>query len=453
MVGPVPPLCTGASGNKHLLAVCYHNVGETAVSPYVEHGSQVELTGVVCCTFCMYQDESPNPEVWQDVVKSPVRSVAQLFRAKGVPSPFSHPWGRSFRATGRPSTPAHCEVFQFQAKVEEAVLPQLLKQSGFNAVYVIPRGWNREVLQGWSVIWLSATKGEIERQAALLPEQHGLVRGKSRFGIRVPTAHFARLFAQLRPGDAVPDSFDVKVLYKIGPIPQGATAEVVLQWARKLPWLIRVIKTLGPSFWLVGAACPPPSETLTFNQQPVLAAPVKSREVQQPVVQAGGPIPSRNAGPVDESSSDPWLLSDPWSSYKASKAAAAASSHGPSLPVAPGPPLKTPDPQVQAQLQAQQQRIAEMGRSLQELRDGQTAANQERAADKHQLQQEIAGVRNEVQGLGAGLRQQLQSQLDSFTAAQQNQERQMNAGLDELKQLIMATSEQRKARRLPEPEL
>ncbi|CAE7245371.1 unnamed protein product [Symbiodinium necroappetens] len=452
---PDPETCSGrastpvlrrATGGKHLIAVCYHNLGDTAISPFVQHGSQVEISGVVCCTFCMHRDECPSTEMWHETVQAPVRSVAQLFKAKGVQSPFSHPWGRSYRSAGRPSQALHCDVFQFQAKVEEDVLAPLLKQSGFNRVYVTPRGWNREVLQGWSVIWLSSSKHDLERQAALLPEQHGLVRGKSRFGIRVPTSSFARLFQQLRPGDAVPESFDVKALFKVGPIPPGATADTVLQWARKLHWQIRVIKTLGPSFWLVGSPGAPPSETLTFNQQPVLVSPVKGREVHQAVVQAGGPLPSRRQGattPVD-----PWLSSDPWSAYLAAKT---DGQHppGPSMPVAPLPPSRTVDPQVQSQLHAQEHRLNELEQHLRGLREGQVAADHERAADKQQLQQEIAGVRGEVQCLGAGLQQQLQAQLDSLGAAQRSQEQQMNAGLNDLKQLILSQTDQRKARRLP----
>ena len=108
---PDPETCSGrastpvlhrATGSKHLIAVCYHNLGDTAISPFVQHGSQVEISGVVCCTFCMHRDECPSTEMWHETVQAPVRSVAQLFKAKGVQSPFSHPWGR-FCWTPQPS--------------------------------------------------------------------------------------------------------------------------------------------------------------------------------------------------------------------------------------------------------------------------------------------------------------------------------------------------------------
>ena len=447
------PVVHRETGCKHLLAVCYHNVGDTAISPFVEHGSQVELAGTVCCTLSMHRDECPTEEAWQEAVQAPVRTVAQAFKPQGLSGPFSHPWGRSFRASGRPSQPAHCDVFLFQAKVEEGCLRQLLRLSGFNRVYVVPKAWNRSVLEGWSVIWMSASRGEIERQAALMPEQHGLVRGKSRYGIRVPTRDFERLFRQLRPGETVPVSFDVRALYKVGPLPPGATADAVLQWAKQLHWQLRVLKTLGPQFWLVGAAEAPPSETLTFNQQPVLVSPVKSRENPQPVLQAGGPLPvARKQTPVSESA-DPWLHNDPWSTYRAKQSAGSTNSVLPS----PSPPAsfapRVAATQLQSQLQAQEHRLTDLENTLKGLRDDQEAAARERALDKQQFHHDIAAVRTEVQGLGAGLRQQIQCQMDSYTVAQKNHEQQMAAGMEELKALIMSTAEVRKARKLPADEL
>ncbi|CAE7241088.1 unnamed protein product [Symbiodinium sp. CCMP2456] len=458
---PDPESCSGKASVpvehrqthcKHLLAVCYHNVGDTAIEPYVEHGSQVELAGTVCCTLLMYRDECPTEEAWQEAVQAPVRTVAQAFKANGMPNPFSHPWGRAFRANGRPSQPAHCDVFLFQAKVEEGHLRQLLRLSGFNKVYVVPKGWNRAVLEGWSVVWLSGPRGDIERQAALMPEQHGLVRGKSRFGIRVPGHDFERLFRQLRPGVAVPDSFDVRTLFKVGPLPPGATADAVLQWAKKLHWRLRVLKTLGPQFWLVGTDGPPPSETLTFNQTPVLVTPVRGRETPLPVLQAGGPLPTSRKSPQTTDSADPWLHSDPWSTYRASQSLGSAAPTAQASHTTAAAP-RAIDAQLQGQLQAQEHRLNDLEKSLQGLRDDQAAAARERAVDKQQAHQDLAAVRTEVQGLGVGLRQQLQCQMDSYAAAQKLHEQQMTAGMEELKALIMSTADVRKARKLPADDL
>ncbi|CAE7786699.1 unnamed protein product [Symbiodinium microadriaticum] len=157
---------------------------------------------------------------------------------------------------------------------------------------------------------------QVEKQALLVPGQHGLVRGKSRYGLRVGTHAFQYLFKQLRPGEPVPATIDTKLLFKVGPLPPAAPSEALTEWACQLPWQIRVLKSLGPRFWLVGAPMPPPTYTARFNDTAVLITEVKNRDMQAPIVQAGGSVPrppqkDTRDGPKS-SEADPWLESDPW---------------------------------------------------------------------------------------------------------------------------------------------
>ena len=105
-------------------------------------------------------------------MQSPVKTVVELFRGSGVQQALSNPWGRSFRSNGRPSQPHSADTYQFFAKVLRADLKPVLQQSGFNRVYVVLRGWDRQLLPGWSVVWLSGQRGDVEKQALLVPEQH-----------------------------------------------------------------------------------------------------------------------------------------------------------------------------------------------------------------------------------------------------------------------------------------
>ena len=97
--------------------------------------------------------------------------------------------------------------------------------------------------------------------------------------------------------------------------------------------------------------------------------------------------------------------------------------------------------------------MASLENSLKDLRNDQEAAARERAADKQRFHQDLATVRSEVQGLGHGLRQQIQTQMDTYTAAQKQHEQQMNAGMAELKALLLTAAESRKARKLPDEDL
>ena len=169
---PGPDTCSGAcnvpvkhrgTGKKHLLAACFHSVGETDIRPYSEHSVQVALAGTVCCSFAMYQDEAPSDATWQEVVKAPVRAVSERFRSQGISQPLSQPWGHSFRCNGRPCQPHLCDSLMFHAKVPGPALSKVLQCSGFNFVYVVPRTWDRQLLPDWSVIWLKSGRAEVEK--------------------------------------------------------------------------------------------------------------------------------------------------------------------------------------------------------------------------------------------------------------------------------------------------
>ncbi|CAE7228904.1 unnamed protein product [Symbiodinium sp. CCMP2592] len=449
---PDPESCCGtisvparhrASGQTHLLAACYHNVGSTNLEPHVQHGTDITVTGTTCCTFSMHSSDFAQEE-WQEVVRAPVRTAAEAFRKAGVHQAFNDPWSRQYRCDGRPSQPHLSDTCSFNAKVTTALLRPLLQQSGFNSVFLIPKTWDRQLLPGWSVVWLTGDKTDSAKQAGLIAEQHGLVRSRARFGVRVPVASFDKVFRQLRPGMEPPVSVTVKTMFKAGPFPAGTTADDIVAWAAKLQWPAKALKSLGPTFWLLGAESQPPAQTTRFNSTPVLISEVKGREQKRPVIQAGGPLPQPQ--PAAQSSPDPWLENDPWSQYKATTAVM----RPPSIPgPAPrstssaAPPL---DHHLAGRMHTTESRLAELEQNLQALRDDQLKAAAERQQDRVQTASEIQSVRGEVQSLGASLQLQLQSNLDGLRNAQSQQEQQMNSGMQELKALILACHENKKAR-------
>ena len=135
-----------------------------------------------------------------------------------------------------------------------------------------------------------------------------------------------------------------------------------------------------------------------------------------------------------------WLKSEPWSSYRTAQNNAASR-------VLPAATRQTPlDSAATARIVQQDSRISDLERGLQQLREEQAASNHERAKDKASLQQDIQGVRNEVQGIGAGLRQDFQAWTASLSNAQAQQDQQIANGMAELKALILASAETKKQR-------
>ena len=160
-------------------------------------------------------------------------------------------------------------------------------------------------------------------------------------------------------------------------------------------------------------------------------------------MQAGRPLPG--AGPPKQQNplppaTDPWLTSDPWSTYKASQK--------PALPAQSAvAPARTVDQQLSQRVHDQETKLAALQQSLQDLRAEHHEAQQTAAQDKHQVLQDIQSVRAEVQGVGSTMQQQLQASLEGMRSAQAQQEQQMKTGMDELKALLLASQGYKKARR------
>ena len=335
---PDPASCSGrlstpvshrVTGQAHLLAACHHNLGMTAIRPRFEHEATVEVSPTVCCSFAMFAADASSPEAWQAATHAPVRTVQDVFRAQGLPQVCHHPWGRSFRHSGRPSTQELADSFQFHAKVSTTCLEEVLKASGHNCVFVVPKSWDHHPLDEWAVVWVGRTREEAAKQAILTQEQYGIVKGRTRYGLRVKAACFERAFRALRPNEVPPAQVAVRSLYRMGPMPASASMDTVSSFLSKLRWKAKVLKMLNPTFWLVGSADPPPSNDVpSCNGEPVLISPVPERSRQMPVVQAGGSLPSSSPPGASEDAMppDPWDLRDPWSTYQA-RSAGPSSSH------------------------------------------------------------------------------------------------------------------------------
>ena len=429
----------------HLLAACMHNVGTTEVRPKYKQQATVTVEGMTCCSFSMYRDDLADGQDWQTIAKQPVREAQQAFTAPGQDRTLVHPWGRSFRADGKASLPQASDSIQFHAKVPDAQLPAVLRKSGFNHVYVLPKSWeDSRPLPEWAIVWLPGGRSEAERLALLVPHQHGLVRGRNRYGLRVPAAEFSATFKQLRPADAVPENIQVRLLFKVGPLPAKASQEELAQWAGKLGWKVKVLKMLGPAHWLVGSASSPPTTLPTFNDCPVLIAAVPSRAAAKPVVQAGRLPDLPASAPATSSQTfagDASHPTDPWGAYLQQQGRAIRPPQQPtSLKANPG------EVQLQAQVSGQDKRIAALELGMARLQSAVETESKHRAHDQQQHQEDMTAVRGELQQLGASLSAQFQHSLESLQAAQRQQESQMQTGLNELKQLILAQSENKRPR-------
>ena len=409
-----------------------------AVSTFAAN-AQVDVTSRIVCSFEMQKDDLPEDKSWTDLVQGPVRAVQTAFSVVGVNKAITSPWGRSYRAGGRASTPLLSDSFLFRAKVPSSLLPCLLQKSGYNHVYVVPRNVEDRPLPGWRIVWITGSRSEAVRQATLLPSQHGLVRSRNKFGVRVPSGNFTEAFQKPRPSETVPVEIEVKELFKLGPVHIGATSEKIAAWAPALKWPVRVLRSLGPAHWLLGAASPPPTECPRLNGTPVLITKLPGRSQQTPVIISHSPIqrvPPAKQHQQHDLTEDPWDVQDPWSEYKEStrkvesKAASSSSQ----------PPARHPDTAHSARLLALENGLATLqAQHQQSVRD--------REVEKQQVATEFHNLRGDMQNLHNTLSSQVQTSLDSLRAAQLQQEKQVKTGMDELKMLLLQSSADKKPRK------
>ena len=94
-------------------------------------------------------------------------------------------------------------------------------------------------------------------------------------------------------------------------------------------------------------------------------------------------------------------------------------------------------------VQEHSSRLQALEEAVAQVRQDQQTAAQERHADRTRQSSEVQAVRQEVQALQAGLSQQLHTSVEALRHAQSQQEAQMNHGLSELKQLLLAQSDKR----------
>ena len=390
-----------------LLSGCFHSVGRTALQPALKSVPDVVVSEAVHCSFQMYLDEWTGDGQWTSITKNPVRHACQV-KQSGMDQVLAQPWARSFKKGQSPATPTTCDMILFSAKVDRSKPSELLQASGHNSVYVTPRDWGGKIMEGWAVVWTTAERSEATRLAMTVKHQAGLIRSKSRFGIRVASEHFEAVFRQIRPAQDVSEQVAVHHLYKLSPLPPGADAASITAWGRGLSWRIKVLKALGPQ-------CLPPEGFLTFNGVSILVLPVPQRTAALRVIQAGhrslgSAAPSRPNTLPPLAIGDPWDKEDPWKDYLSkvlqkapARATAAASS---------------------VSLQ-QDQRLSALESSLAEMKQNQQDHVVQCKRDKQALEHEMSQ-----------LTRQFATSFDALQRSQTLQQEQMNQGIAELKALM-----------------
>eukprot|EP00439_Symbiodinium_sp_Y106_P044692 s40_g5.t1 len=438
---PEPATCQGScgvpahtsTGEQVILHACWHNLGQSPLHIHCENDITMAPPEAVCLCFTAFRDEFTNAAEWQALTTNPVRTVVERLRDSGVTISLEAPWGRSFRLDSKAAKPESCDTVQFHCRLPRSELLPVLRKSGHNNVYATPKSWRNEVLPGFSVLWATGGRDEAVAQSLQLPDQLGIVRSRQRYGIRLDESSFQAAWQKLKPGLDAPPKVAVNALYKLLSVPPDIRSKDLQEWAAKLKWTVRPLRSLGPREWLVGADGPPPQGLYSINQQAILIQKVEARQVARPVVRAGR-LPRFSEESAASTEADPLQANDPWKNYLQGGSAKATNTIPP-----PAPAPRAPAAPVQARFDQQDERLQRLEAGLAEIQRGHKAMAQEVAGTQAKVDAQVQQVRAELGDFAKDFATQLQANAESQRQAQAQQQMQLQLGLQEIKSLLQSS--------------
>eukprot|EP00438_Fugacium_kawagutii_P030625 Skav219541 [mRNA] locus=scaffold556:85157:86998:- [translate_table: standard] len=423
---------TNLQGEVCLLAGWLVQMGDAKITVSTQQLPTVQTNDVHSCAFTQWSQDF-DPETWQQVVKSPVRSARKLLEQDGDSDIMMSPHGRTYRCDNQPCPPEKATSVQFHAEVKVTDLRAALRRSGFNRLYITPKDDQGKVSPLWRVIWLPHNPEMIQVKSAAQPAAAGLVKGRQGYGLRVEAKHFAELWKILCPGQDPPNHQPEGQVWKVHPLPAGVDRAVLLEWAKSYDWDITPTRPLGQKAWLFTAVAPPQPSILYFNGPPlILKRMERPNQTPQVGLIAGPPsklqAPQSNAASLTEKSAfklgDPFY--DPWKP--------ASSSEAKPMHTTVSGPTQTHLEQHDKQLLALEAAV----QKIQENQEQQEASAQTRFA---QIETQVQKNHHDTQQAFHNFQVEFER---SLSKAMSEQDRRITSGMEELKQLFLR-NEKRKA--------
>ena len=427
----------GQNDEPIVVAGCLHQLGKTGIRTPKDLMTDLHVEKSTIVSFTIFRDECDS-ELWHSVIQSPVKTMLSILEDE-LPSGFlaSSPWGRSWRDDKNPVPPEQAKSFQFHARVKDAHLGATLSVSGRSAIYTTPKSDDKGILPGWAIIWMKQGKKEAQIAVTSVGIKHaGFVRSLKGVGIRVKQDTFGDAFQKLRPSEKVPSSLSAKFMYKLQPLPAGASHDLVEEFTKKNNWETRAVRAIGQNSWLVASAVECPKMWMGLNGKLVLAKPLQSGDKQQKPVVLAGYTQNTKGMQSEKVGNDPWTsqTNDPWANYQPQN-----KGNGNYVkPVIQSLPNSSAsnDPSIAKKLQDQDKQIASLQESVKDLTVMQQKAEMSNQKAQIELDTKVTKLKTEVSDQMNLLSSTFQSSLSQALA---KQDAQINAGFQDLKNLFMSS--------------
>ncbi len=295
-------------------------------------------------------------------------------------------WGKSLRQNKNPTTAMFATSMQIHCSVKNNFVDKIMRASGFNQIFIVPKDDKGRINQDFRVIWIEGDVAHLTILAAKTNKCQGMVKAKNTMGLRYHKDDFEAAWKIVFPGKAMPSDTQVNHIYRIEPLPFGCTHEMLIQWSDTVKWPLKPIKATGPKSWIVGTTSHPTQQVLVFNGQPILAKlipPKQNHTNVSPIV--AGPKPTLQA----VAKTDPFQTHDPWAKYQ-----------GPSAAMTSNQPPRDVAGPTEAKFQQQESRITQVEQAIQKLQQdtkaGFAAVEQREKHFQNALQMDLNAMRSDI---------------------------------------------------------
>ena len=416
-----------------LLSCCFHQLGRKKIEfrRPLDISVTVEETCVLAIT--AFKDEM-DPEAWNEVVQSPVRSIFDTIRSLSVQiDTKSPPWGRTWRDQNGKCLASVAASVQFHVRAASSKVSEILNISGLKGIYIAAKTEEKKADPQFSVLWMDMPLSDLKVAAASNKSSLGLVRVskgsgfKVSRGIRFRTDDLQEAAKVLKPAASIPVSIQIKFTAKLAPTPLGVTFETVKELIETKKWKARPIKPLGAQAWLLGFAEKIEESWISWNEKMLLLSwdsEKKDKGVQMVLAGQQNLMLAPKSQPKGNDD-------DPWANYIRKNGSSPAAGANPSVP---GQTIRQCEGPIEQRFKEQDNKINELKSTMSDMSRRLESAEQGRT----EFKAEVAAQFTEVQG-------QFKSQVDTLSKhfdstlerAMRRQDTQLENSFAELKALIL----------------
>lgn len=388
-------------------------LGEKKIMPKIAVSQQVPHEECTILAMTIWKEDWESKK-WEMALDSTNAFFRQEWKQQNLDEGILAIWGKSLRQNKNPTTPMYATSMQVHCSVKNNFVAKMMRASGFNQIFLVPKDDKGRINQDFRVIWIEGEVAHLTVQAAKTNKCQGMVKVKSTLGLRYHKDDFESAWKTIYPGKDTPIDTKVNHIYRIEPLPYGSTSDMLVKWSATVQWPLKPIKAAGPKSWIIGATSHPTQQVLVFNGQPILAKliPPKQHSQVSPIV--AGPKPSIHS----QKKSDPFQTNDPWAKFQPTSS---------SIP--PHQPRDVAGP-TEAKFQQQESRILQVEQALQQLQNETKAgfADVEKREKHFQdaLHKDLHAMRNDID-----------KSVQSAMMAQSNK---LDSTLSELKSLFAQTA-------------